>query len=118
MLSQEYLSVFIFLIINIILSIVLLLVAYIAAPRVIYLEKVTTYECGFKSFSDSRMRFSIHFYLVAILFLIFDLEIAFMFPWAISLDRYGNVEMFSMIVFLYILIVGFIYEWRKGGMDW
>lgn len=115
---NEYTFVFIFLIINIALSLALLLVAYLVAPRLLYAEKASTYECGYKPFGDARMRFSVHYYLVSILFLIFDLEIAFMFPWAISLDKFHYTENLAMVLFLFILVLGFVYEWRKGGMDW
>ena len=81
-------------------------------------EKLSAYECGFEPFEDSRIEFDVRFYLVAILFIIFDLEIAFLFPWAISLGNIGSLGFFSMMIFLGILTVGFIYEWRKGALDW
>jgi NADH-quinone oxidoreductase subunit A len=83
-----------------------------------YAEKISPYECGFEPFDDARRRFDVRFYLVAILFIIFDLEVAFLFPWAVSLNRIGLFGFFSMIVFLGVLTVGFIYEWRKGALDW
>ncbi|WP_074766755.1 NADH-quinone oxidoreductase subunit A [Magnetospirillum fulvum] len=81
-------------------------------------EKATPYECGFEPFSDSRSRFDVRFYLVSILFIIFDLEIAFLFPWAISLGKIGMFGFWSMMVFLAVLTVGFVYEWRKGALEW
>jgi NADH-quinone oxidoreductase subunit A len=81
-------------------------------------EKLSPYECGFEAFEDTRMRFDVRYYLVAILFIIFDLEIAFLFPWAVALDRIGVFGIVAMGVFLAILVVGFIYEWRKGALEW
>jgi NADH-quinone oxidoreductase subunit A len=81
-------------------------------------EKLSPYECGFEAFEDARMKFDVRYYLVAILFIIFDLEIAFLFPWAVSLDAIGFFGFASMMVFLTILVVGFIYEWMKGALDW
>lgn len=90
----------------------------IAAWQKPYPEKNSAYECGFEPFDDARRRFDVRFYLVAILFIIFDLEVAFLFPWAVSLGRIGLFGFFSMIVFLGVLTIGFIYEWRKGALDW
>ncbi len=81
-------------------------------------EKNTSYECGFDAFSDARSKFDVRFYLVAILFIIFDLEIAFLFPWAVTLGKIGLIGFWSMVVFLVVLTVGFIYEWKKGALDW
>jgi len=81
-------------------------------------QKLSPYECGFEAFEDSRMRFDVRYYLVAILFIIFDLEIAFLFPWAVSLDRIGLFGLIAMGIFLAVLVVGFIYEWRKGALEW
>jgi NADH-quinone oxidoreductase subunit A len=81
-------------------------------------EKLSPYECGFEAFEDSRMRFDVRYYLVAILFIIFDLEIAFLFPWAVTLDRIGLPGLIAMAAFLASLVVGFIYEWRKGALEW
>jgi NADH-quinone oxidoreductase subunit A len=90
----------------------------LAARQKPYGEKVSAYECGFEPFDDARRRFDVRFYLVAILFIIFDLEVAFLFPWAISLKRIGMLGFWSMIGFLAVLTVGFIYEWRRGALDW
>ncbi len=81
-------------------------------------EKLSPYECGFEAFEDSRMKFDVRYYLVAILFIIFDLEIAFLFPWAVVLDQIGLFGFLAMVVFLAILVVGFIYEWKKGALEW
>jgi NADH-quinone oxidoreductase subunit A len=81
-------------------------------------DKLAPYECGFEAFEDSRMRFDVRYYLVAILFIIFDLEIAFLFPWAVSLDAIGGFGLAAMGIFLAVLVVGFIYEWRKGALEW
>jgi NADH-quinone oxidoreductase subunit A len=81
-------------------------------------EKLSAYECGFEAFDDARMKFDVRFYLVAILFIIFDLEVAFLFPWAVSLGNIGLLGFWSMMFFLFILTVGFIYEWKKGALDW
>jgi NADH-quinone oxidoreductase subunit A len=81
-------------------------------------EKLSSYECGFEPFEDSRMKFDVRYYLVAILFIIFDLEIAFLFPWAVSLDTVGSFGLIAMGIFLAVLVVGFIYEWKKGALEW
>jgi NADH-quinone oxidoreductase subunit A len=81
-------------------------------------EKLSPYECGFEAFEDARMKFDVRYYLVAILFILFDLEIAFLFPWAITLDELGAFGFWSMMIFLAILVVGFVYEWKKGALEW
>ena len=91
---------------------------YLAAPSNPDPEKLSAYECGFEPFDDSRMEFDVRFYLVAILFIIFDLEIAFLFPWAISLGGIGALGFWSMMFFLGVLTIGFIYEWKKGALEW
>ena len=90
----------------------------LAAQQKPYPEKLSAYECGFEPFDDARRKFDVRFYLVAILFIIFDLEVAFLFPWAISLGDIGMFGFFSMVVFLAVLTVGFIYEWCKGALEW
>ena len=115
---SDYLSIIIFLLISLFLSIGFILVNYISSPKNPDPEKLSAYECGFEAFNDSRMEFDVRFYLVAILFIIFDLEIAFLFPWAVSLGNIGVVGFWSMIVFLAILTVGFIYEGKKGALEW
>ena len=115
---SEYLSIIIFLLIALFLSIGFIVTNYLASPSNPDPEKLSAYECGFEAFDDSRMEFDVRFYLVAILFIIFDLEIAFLFPWAISLGKIGIFGFVSMMIFLFILTVGFIYEWKKGALDW
>ena len=114
----EYLSIILFLFIALALSIGFILVNFLASPNNPDPEKLSAYECGFEAFDDSRMEFDVRFYLVAILFIIFDLEIAFLFPWAISLGNIGGLGFISMMIFLFILTIGFIYEWKKGALDW
>ncbi len=117
-LLREYLAVLIFLAVAIGLAVLLLLAAAIIAVYRPDPEKVSSYECGFNSFDDARMKFDVRFYLVAILFIIFDLEVAFLFPWAVSFQNIGAFGFWSMIVFLGILTVGFVYEWKKGALEW
>ena len=114
----EYLSILIFLFIALFLSIGFIVANFLASPSNPDPEKLSAYECGFEPFSDSRIEFDVRFYLVAILFIIFDLEIAFLFPWAISLGQIGFFGFISMMIFLFILTIGFIYEWKKGALDW
>ena len=114
----EYFSIILFLLIAIVLSFGFIIANYLAAPSNPDPEKLSAYECGFEAFDDSRMEFDVRFYLVAILFIIFDLEIAFLFPWAISLGSIGALGFWSMMIFLAILTVGFIYEWKKGALEW
>jgi len=115
---EDYLSILIFLFIALGLSVGFILLNYLFSPKNPDPEKLSTYECGFEPFNDSRMEFDVRFYLVAILFIIFDLEIAFLFPWAISLGKIGLFGFISMMIFLLILTIGFIYEWKKGALDW
>ena len=115
---RDYLSIIIFIFIALGLSVGFIVLNFIFSPKNPDPEKLSAYECGFEAFSDSRMEFDIRFYLVAILFIIFDLEIAFLFPWAISLGKIGFLGFISMMIFLVILTVGFIYEWKKGALDW
>ena len=115
---KDYLSIIIFLFVALGLSIGFILLNFLFSPKNPDPEKLSAYECGFDAFSDSRMEFDVRFYLVAILFIIFDLEIAFLFPWAISLGNIGILVFTSMMIFLFILTIGFIYEWKKGALDW
>ena len=114
----DYFSIILFLIIAVILSIGFIFVNFLFSPKKPDPEKLSAYECGFEPFNDSRMEFDVRFYLVAILFIIFDLEIAFLFPWAVSLGKIGLIGFWSMMFFLFILTIGFIYEWKKGVLDW
>ena len=115
---KDYFPIILFLIIALILSFGFIIINFLFSPKKPDPEKLSAYECGFEPFNDSRMEFDIRFYLVAILFIIFDLEIAFLFPWAISLGKIGFLGFLSMMFFLVILTVGFIYEWKKGALDW
>jgi|TARA_B110001452_G_scaffold215073_1_gene186159 NADH-quinone oxidoreductase subunit A len=115
---SEYLSIVLFLFIALSLSAGFVLINFISSPSNPDPEKLSAYECGFEAFDDSRMEFDVRFYLVAILFIIFDLEIAFLFPWAISLGNIGLLGFWSMIIFLSVLTIGFIYEWKKGALEW
>jgi len=115
---KDYLTILIFIFIALAMSVGFIVINYIFSPKKPDPEKLSAYECGFEPFSDSRMEFDIRFYLVAILFIIFDLEIAFLFPWAISLGKIGLFGFISMMIFLFVLTVGFIYEWKKGALDW
>jgi NADH-quinone oxidoreductase subunit A len=115
---QDYLSIIIFLFVALALSVGFIFLNYIFSPKNPDPEKLSAYECGFEAFDDSRMEFDIRFYLVAILFIIFDLEVAFLFPWAISLGNLGTLGFWSMMLFIFILTIGFIYEWKKGALDW
>ena len=115
---KDYLSIVIFIFIALGLSIGFIVLNFLFSPKNPDPEKLSAYECGFEAFGDSRMEFDVRFYLVAILFIIFDLEIAFLFPWAISLGNLGPLGFWSMMVFLLILTIGFIYEWKKGALDW
>ena len=117
-LLNEYLSILIFIIIALFLSVGFIVLNYLFSPKKPDPEKLSAYECGFEAFSDSRMEFDVRFYLVAILFIIFDLEIAFLFPWAISLGSIGALGFWSMMIFLFVLTIGFVYEWKKGALDW
>ena len=117
-LLREYLPILVFLGVALALSLVIVLASFIVARQRPDSEKLSPYECGFDPFSDARSRFDVRFYLVAILFIIFDLEVAFLFPWAIALGRIGLFGFWSMIVFLAVLTVGFVYEWRKGALEW
>ena len=115
---KDYLPIIIFLFIALILSLSFIVINFTFSPKKPDPEKLSAYECGFEPFNDSRMEFDVRFYLVAILFIIFDLEIAFLFPWAISLGNLGSLVFWSMMIFLFVLTVGFVYEWKKGALDW
>ena len=114
----EYLPILLFIVIAAGLSVVMILGSLLLGKQNPDPEKLSAYECGFDAFTDARNKFDVRFYLVCLLFIIFDLEIAFLFPWAISLGAIGFFGFWSMMVFLGVLTVGFIYEWKKGGLDW
>jgi NADH-quinone oxidoreductase subunit A len=115
---RDYATILIFLFISIGLGFAFIVVNFLFSPSNPDPEKLSAYECGFEAFDDARMKFDVRFYLVAILFIIFDLEVAFLFPWAVSLVNIGLLGFWSMMFFLLILTVGFIYEWKKGALDW
>jgi NADH-quinone oxidoreductase subunit A len=117
-LLREYLPILIFLALAIGISGAMFVGSMVLANQRPDSEKLSAYECGFEAFDDARGRFDVRFYLVAILFIIFDLEVAFLFPWAISLGDIGVFGFWSMVVFLGILTIGFVYEWRKGALEW
>ena len=113
-----YLPILVFLVIAGGIALAMVGGSLIAARQKPYPEKLSAYECGFEAFDDARRRFDVRYYLVAILFIIFDLEVAFLFPWAVALSKIGLFGFWSMIVFLGVLTVGFIYEWKKGALEW
>ena len=115
---SEYLPIAVFMALAIGLSIAFVVGALVVGSKKPDIEKLTSYECGFDAFDDSRKPFDVRFYLVAILFIIFDLEIAFLFPWAVALSDIGLFGFWSMMVFLGVLTIGFIYEWKKGALEW
>ena len=117
-LLREYLPILIFLGIAIGMAVAMVAASLLAARQRPDSEKVSAYECGFEAFDDARSRFDVRFYLVAILFIIFDLEVAFLFPWAVSLGEIGLFGFWSMVIFLGILTIGFAYEWKKGALEW
>lgn len=114
----EYSAILVFFVVSSILSCVIFLLSYFLIPQKADQEKVSAYECGFNPFDDARATFDIRFYLVAILFLIFDLEISFLFPWSLVLGEISIVGFWSMVIFLIILTIGFVYEWYKGALEW
>jgi NADH-quinone oxidoreductase subunit A len=115
---ENYVPVLIFLVVAAGLGVLLLALGFLFGRGRKDDEKLSPYECGFEAFEDSRMKFDVRYYLVAILFIIFDLEIAFLFPWAVSLDAIGAFGLIAMGIFLAVLVVGFIYEWKKGALEW
>jgi len=116
--TYEYLSILIYIIASLVISIILLLASYLLAVQQADPEKISAYECGFNPFDDARHKFDVRFYLVGILFIIFDLEVMFLFPWAVTLNKINQFGYYSMMIFLFILTIGFIYEWKKGALDW
>lgn len=117
-LLQSYLPIVVFIGIALAIGLALLIAPFLVAHRAPDTEKLSAYECGFNAFDDARMQFDIRFYLVAILFIIFDLEVAFLFPWAVAFKSLGWFGFGSMMIFLGVLTVGFIYEWKKGALEW
>lgn len=115
---EQYLPVILFILVGAGVGIAPQILGFIFGPRRPDEQKNSPYECGFEAFEDARMKFDVRYYLVAILFILFDLEIAFLFPWAVSLDSIGAAGFWAMMIFLGILVVGFVYEWKKGALDW
>ncbi|HUS96394.1 MAG TPA: NADH-quinone oxidoreductase subunit A [Hyphomicrobiaceae bacterium] len=117
-LATDYLPIIVFLGVALLIALALMVAPFLVAVQNPDPEKVAAYECGFAAFDDARMKFDVRFYLVAILFIIFDLEIAFLFPWAVAFKEIGLMGFWSMMGFLGVLTIGFIYEWKKGGLEW
>ena len=117
-LLQEYLAVVIFIGVSAFIGLALMVAPFVIAYQNPDPEKVSAYECGFNSFDDARMKFDVQFYRVALLFIIFDLEVAFLFPWAVAFWDLGDFGFWSMMVFLAVLTIGFAYEWKKGALEW
>jgi len=117
-LLQDYLPLIVFLGIALVIGLALLIAPFLVAFQQPDPEKLSAYECGFNAFDDARMRFDVRFYLVAILFIIFDLEVSFLFPWAVAFKAVGVAGFWAMMVFLAVLTIGFIYEWKKGALEW
>ena len=115
---MDYLPIVIFMAVAGGIALALMVAPFLIAYKSPDAEKLSAYECGFNAFDDARMKFDVRFYLVSILFIIFDLEVAFLFPWAVSLGKIGVFGFWSMMVFLGLLTIGFVYEWRKGALDW
>ena len=115
---QPYLPVILFILVGVLVGVLPQVLGFVRGPRRPDAAKNSPYECGFEAFEDARMKFDVRYYLVAILFILFDLEIAFLFPWAVSLREIGMAGFWSMMLVLGILVVGFAYEWKKGALDW
>jgi NADH-quinone oxidoreductase subunit A len=115
---SEYLPILLFILVGLAVGVVPMALGKLLGPSRPDPEKLSPYECGFEAFEDARMKFDVRYYLVAILFILFDLEIAFLFPWAVALKEIGVVGFWAMMIFLAILVVGFVYEWKKGALDW
>lgn len=115
---EQYFPILVFIVVGLGLGVILLSLGKILSPNRPNPEKLSPYECGFEAFEDARMKFDVRYYLVAILFILFDLEIAFLFPWAVVLQDIGMEGFLAMMVFLLILVVGFAYEWKKGALEW
>ncbi len=115
---ENYFPILLFIFVGLAMGVAPLLLGWLAAPNRPNSAKLSPYECGFGAFEDARMKFDVRYYLVAILFILFDLEIAFLFPWAVVLKEIGLFGYVSMLIFLAILVVGFIYEWKRGALEW
>lgn len=115
---ENYFPILMFILVGLVVGLGPLILGKLVSPHKPDAEKNSPYECGFEAFEDARMKFDVRYYLVAILFILFDLEIAFLFPWAVVLQEIGLSGFFAMMVFLFVLVVGFIYEWKKGALEW
>ncbi len=115
---ENYLPILVFLLVGVLFGVGPILAGFVLGPHRPDSDKLSPYECGFEAFEDSRMTFDVRYYLVAILFILFDLEIAFMFPWAVMLEELGWFGFWAMVLFLGILVIGFVYEWKKGALEW
>ena len=115
---DQYLPILLFILVGIAIRVIPQVLGYILGPNRPDAAKNSPYECGFEAFEDARMKFDVRYYLVAILFILFDLEIAFLFPWAVALQEVGIAGFVGVLIFLSILVVGFVYEWKKGALDW
>jgi NADH-quinone oxidoreductase subunit A len=115
---EQYFPVLLFIIVGVAIGVAMLVMGSLVSPNRPDPQKLAPYECGFEAFEDARMKFDVRYYLIAILFILFDLEIAFLFPWAVVLPDIGIFGFWSMMIFLAILIIGFIYEWKKGALEW
>ena len=115
---ENYFPVFVFVLVGLVFGIAPVITGMVVAPHRPDSEKLSPYECGFEAFEDARMKFDVRYYLVAILFILFDLEIAFLFPWAVALKEVGMTGFLTVMLFLSILVVGFVYEWKKGALEW
>ena len=115
---QQYLPVLLFILVGVAVGVAPQLLGFLLGPQRPDAAKNSPYECGFEAFEDARMKFDVRYYLVAILFILFDLEIAFLFPWAVALKEVGMTGFLTVMLFLSILVVGFVYEWKKGALDW
>ena len=115
---EQYFPILLFIVVGLAVGVVPVILGSVLGPNRPDSEKLSPYECGFEAFEDARMRFDVRYYLVAILFILFDLEIAFLFPWAVVLNEIGTFGLISMLIFLAILVVGFVYEWKKGALEW
>lgn len=115
---ENYFPILLFIVVGLFIGGAAMAIGRVLAPHRPDNEKISPYECGFEAFEDARMKFDVRYYLVAILFILFDLEIAFLFPWAVVLEKIGIFGYVAMLIFLGILVVGFIYEWKKGALEW
>ena len=115
---ENYLPILVFIVLGVLFGVAPMVAGFVLGPNRPDPDKNAPYECGFEAFEDSRVKFDVRYYLVAILFILFDLEIAFLFPWAVALDGIGMFGFIAMVIFLGVLVVGFIYEWKKGALEW